>query len=256
MPIAIRSGPSVNRRQFLARSTATCAVAGLGSIARPYLSRAADRPLITSGIQSGDVSADSAVIWARADRPRGCRSSVRRSRISRPSSARLPPMRCPTLISPRKLLLGGLPAGTGHFLSRAVREHRERHCRRNATRSFPHRARSAQQHIVRLVGRYRGAGLGHRRQPRRHADVPHHARQPSGLLHPFRRPYLCGLPGGAGIETARWRRLAKHRHGREIGGRPSPRRSFAATTNTTGSTRIFAPSMPRCRCSRNGTITR
>ena len=68
MPIAIRSGPSVNRRQFLVRSTATCAVAGLGSIARPYLSHAADRPLITSGIQSGDVSADSAVIWARADR--------------------------------------------------------------------------------------------------------------------------------------------------------------------------------------------
>src|SRR5690348_8107108 len=68
MPIAIRGGPSLNRRQWLVRSAATCAVAGLG-IARPYLSRAADRPLITSGIQSGDVSADSAVVWARADRP-------------------------------------------------------------------------------------------------------------------------------------------------------------------------------------------
>ena len=68
MPIAIRAGQSLNRRQLLVRSAATCAVAGLGSVARPYLSRAADRPLITSGIQSGDVSAHSAVIWARADR--------------------------------------------------------------------------------------------------------------------------------------------------------------------------------------------
>src|SRR3954463_1990014 len=68
MPIAIRAGQGLNRRQWLVRSAATCAVAGLGSLARPHLSRAADRPLITSGIQSGDVSADSAVIWARADR--------------------------------------------------------------------------------------------------------------------------------------------------------------------------------------------
>jgi alkaline phosphatase D len=35
----------------------------------PAISRAADRPLITHGLQSGDVSANSAVIWARSDRP-------------------------------------------------------------------------------------------------------------------------------------------------------------------------------------------
>src|SRR5882724_9854531 len=74
MPIAIRAGQGLNkqglnRRQWLVRSAATCAVAGLGNLARPYLGRAADRPLIAGGIQSGDVSADSAVIWARADRP-------------------------------------------------------------------------------------------------------------------------------------------------------------------------------------------
>src|SRR5215203_3073308 len=69
MPIAIRAGQALNRRQWLVRSAATCAVAGLGSLARPYLSRAADRPLIPSGIQSGDVSTNAAVIWARADRP-------------------------------------------------------------------------------------------------------------------------------------------------------------------------------------------
>jgi alkaline phosphatase D len=69
MPIAIRARQVLTRRQLLVHSAATLAVAGFGSLARPYLSRAADRPLIASGIQSGDVSTDSAVIWARADRP-------------------------------------------------------------------------------------------------------------------------------------------------------------------------------------------
>src|SRR5215217_4862527 len=68
MPIAIRAGQTVSRRQWLVRSASTLAVAGLGSLAKPYLSRAADRPLIASGIQSGDVASGSAVIWARADR--------------------------------------------------------------------------------------------------------------------------------------------------------------------------------------------
>ena len=41
----------------------------LGGIRGPYISRASERPLITHGIQSGDVSLDSGVVWARADRP-------------------------------------------------------------------------------------------------------------------------------------------------------------------------------------------
>lgn len=35
----------------------------------PFISRANDRPTITHGVQSGDVSVDSGVVWARADRP-------------------------------------------------------------------------------------------------------------------------------------------------------------------------------------------
>jgi len=34
-----------------------------GGIAMPYLSRAADRPQITHGVQSGDVGADGGVVW-------------------------------------------------------------------------------------------------------------------------------------------------------------------------------------------------
>ncbi|WP_027524378.1 alkaline phosphatase [Bradyrhizobium sp. Ec3.3] len=65
----LRASRAWTRRQFLVRSTSSLALAGLGSRAKPYLSRAADRPLIAGGIQSGDVSEGSAVIWARADRP-------------------------------------------------------------------------------------------------------------------------------------------------------------------------------------------
>jgi alkaline phosphatase D len=62
-----RKNPS--RRCFLATAAATTALSALDGIARPYLSRAADRPLISHGIQSGDVSVDSGVVWARSDRP-------------------------------------------------------------------------------------------------------------------------------------------------------------------------------------------
>src|SRR3569623_2312057 len=63
---SLRASRAWTRRQFLVRSTSSLAVAAL---AKPSLSRAADRPQIAGGIQSGDVSDGSAVIWARADRP-------------------------------------------------------------------------------------------------------------------------------------------------------------------------------------------
>src|ERR1700731_2499174 len=69
MAVAIRGKQGLTRRHLLIRSASTAALAGLGSLAKPYLSRAADRPRITCGLQSGDVSTKSAMVWARADRP-------------------------------------------------------------------------------------------------------------------------------------------------------------------------------------------
>src|SRR4029077_18139224 len=67
--MAIRIGSSATRRRFMATSAAATALTTIGGIARPFVSRANDRPLITHGLQSGDVTVDSGVIWARADRP-------------------------------------------------------------------------------------------------------------------------------------------------------------------------------------------
>jgi alkaline phosphatase D len=69
MAIAIHAKRGLARRQLLVRSASTATLAALGGMAKPYLSRAADRPRISCGVQSGDVSTSSAIVWARADRP-------------------------------------------------------------------------------------------------------------------------------------------------------------------------------------------
>src|SRR5882724_9913636 len=117
MAIAIRGARQrlLTRRQFLTKSASTVAVAGLGSLAKPYLSRAADRPLAAGGIQSGDVTADSAVVWGRADRPARMQvecSTVEsfKTIISASSVEALPEHDFAA-----KILLQGLPAGQDIF---------------------------------------------------------------------------------------------------------------------------------------------
>src|SRR5262249_31614942 len=94
---------------------ATATAAAAGGIARPYLSRAADRPLVTHGVQSGDVSTDSAVVWARADRPARMLAEVATSdsfkTIHRAVFVDAPPETdfTPTVLS------DGLPAGQAIF---------------------------------------------------------------------------------------------------------------------------------------------
>jgi alkaline phosphatase D len=113
--IAIPAKRGLTRRQLFVRSASTFALAGLGSIAKPYLSRAADRPAIACGIQSGDVSAESAVIWARADRPARmqveCSTVESFASILRTGSVDALPDRDCTA----KLLLDGLPSGQDIF---------------------------------------------------------------------------------------------------------------------------------------------
>src|SRR6266478_2428809 len=59
----------LSRRRFIAGFVSTAALTWTGGISKPYLSRASDRPLITHGLQSGDIGVDSGVVWARTDRP-------------------------------------------------------------------------------------------------------------------------------------------------------------------------------------------
>src|SRR5712664_1591917 len=115
MAIAIRAKQSLTRRHLLVRSASTVALAGLGGLAGPYLSRAADRPQIANGLASGDVSAGSAVVWARADRPARmqveCSTVESFKTIIRSASSEALPERDFT----SKVLLEGLPPGQDIF---------------------------------------------------------------------------------------------------------------------------------------------
>jgi alkaline phosphatase D len=116
MPIKIRrhhpSGLSsgLSRRRFLATAAAAAT-----AVAMPHLSRAADRPMVTHGVQSGDVGADGGVVWARADR--ASQMLVEVSTTESFSNARaLPPIPAlPERDFTAKMLLENLPGGQDIF---------------------------------------------------------------------------------------------------------------------------------------------
>jgi alkaline phosphatase D len=98
----------INRRSLVAG-------AALLPLARPGLSRAADRPILAQGVQSGDVSADSAIVWTRSDRPA-------RTRVEVSTSDRFADILATTWVDllpesdfTGKVLLDGLPAGQDLF---------------------------------------------------------------------------------------------------------------------------------------------
>jgi alkaline phosphatase D len=96
------------RRSFLAASAATL-------IARPALSRAADRPAITHGLQSGDVTTDSAVVWARTDRPARLRVEIATTESFADALVQEPVDALPESDFTAKLPVEDLPAGADIF---------------------------------------------------------------------------------------------------------------------------------------------
>lgn len=71
--MTVRIGGTPDRRRVLATATASTAPTAIGGVA--------DRPLITHGMQYGDVGIDSAVMWARVDRPSRMRLAVATTKI-------------------------------------------------------------------------------------------------------------------------------------------------------------------------------
>lgn len=101
----------ISRRRFVS----TVSAAAFGSLAAPYLSRAADRPLMPQGVQSGDVSTDSAMVWSRADRPSQMLVEVSTTK-SFANLRALPPIAAlPESDFTAKMLLENLPAGQDIF---------------------------------------------------------------------------------------------------------------------------------------------
>ncbi len=163
MPGKARGKTLLTRRRFLARSAQGVALAGFGHIASPYLSFAASRPVLTHGLQSGDIADNGGIVWARADR-------ASRLVIEASTTENFNDICCTTFADAlpesdftAKVLLEDLPAGqeifyrvTPHDLaSPAARG--EAQTGRFRTAPIGHAIG-----LVRLVRRRGGAGLGHR----------------------------------------------------------------------------------------------
>src|SRR5271169_7102520 len=100
----------LSRRQFI--RTAASAV---GAVAMPHLSRAADRPIVTHGVQSGDVGTDGGVVWARADRPSQMMLEVATTESFSNARALPPVAALPESDFTAKMLLENLPGGQDIF---------------------------------------------------------------------------------------------------------------------------------------------
>src|SRR5690242_19328794 len=106
-----RHNHGISRRRFLSTAAAT----GVGLVAMPYLSRAADRPAVTHGVQSGDIGADGGVIWSRADRPSQMMVEVATTESFKDARA-LPPINAlPESDFTAKMLVDNLPGGQDIF---------------------------------------------------------------------------------------------------------------------------------------------
>jgi alkaline phosphatase D len=98
----------ISRRNLL-RAGLAGGVAGLAG-ASPAFSSAGSRPLLTHGVQSGDATKDSAIVWSRADRPARLWVQVSRRPDFRGSRVVRGPMVTPDSDFTGKLRLANLPA--------------------------------------------------------------------------------------------------------------------------------------------------
>jgi alkaline phosphatase D len=120
MSISMRLRASMTRRRFLAGAATAVATE---VVAKPYLSRAPDRPVITHGIQSGDVSADGGVVWARADQPARMLVEVSTTESFRTIRASQLVDVLPETDCTAKVLLEALPPGQDIFYRISFQSH-------------------------------------------------------------------------------------------------------------------------------------
>jgi alkaline phosphatase D len=105
----------VSRRRFLQTSTMAGTTLAAGGVFAPFVSRASDRPMVTHGVQSGDVGADSGMIWARADRPSQMLVEVATTESFKNATALPPISALPEADLCAKRLIENLPSGQTIF---------------------------------------------------------------------------------------------------------------------------------------------
>src|SRR6185369_9135231 len=123
MADSLPSRALLTRRRFVATAASSLSLTAVGGIAKPYLSRAADRPVITHGIQSGDVSTDSGVVWARSDRPSRLHDEVATTESFNVIRSAVCVDALPESDFTAKALIEGLPPGQDIFYRIQFQDH-------------------------------------------------------------------------------------------------------------------------------------
>ena len=215
MKIRIDSGAT--RRKFLATGAAATALTTIGGIARPFISRANDRPVITHGLQSGDVSVDSGVVWARADRPSRMLVEVATTDSFKDIRSTAFVDALPETDFTAKLLVENLPAAQDIFYRVRFQDLASPTIfgdpQTGRFRTAPSDRRS-----ISFVwsGDTAGQGWGIDEFARRHAHLCDHAKESSGFLHPQRRQHLRRRTDRGRAENAERRNLEEHCHRGQI----------------------------------------
>ena len=211
----------ISRRRLLTTAAAT----GIGALAMPYLSRAADRPQITHGVQSGDVGADGGVVWARADRPSQMMVEVATTESFSQCAGLAADRGAARKRLHRENAAGKSARRAGDFLSRPVPGPcASRHLKRAGDRPLPHRAGRPPRRQFRVGRRRRRTRLGHQSRRRRHGHLRHHAQAPAGFPAAFRRHHLCRRRHCRRSEARRRQGLEERHHPGEGKSRRDARR--------------------------------
>ena len=159
-------------------------------------------PLITHGVESGDVSVDAGVIWPRTDLWARTLAEVATTDSFKTIHGAVFVDALPESDFMANVLIDGLPAGQDIATASASTICRRRRSSRSRDRPFSHRAERPALDLVRVVGRYPLPGPGHRRGARRHADLRDHAAPPSVVFHRHRRHHRCRRPDPRRAENA------------------------------------------------------
>ncbi len=154
----VKIGRDITRRRLIQRTGASVIVGAAGNVFMPYISRAADRPMLTHGIQSGDVSPEGAMVWARADRPARIKVEFATTESFKDILGSVFADALPESDLTAKVGMADLPAGQEIFY-RVVRAW---HRQRAGHRALPQRSRRQARRQLLLVRRYVWPGLGHR----------------------------------------------------------------------------------------------
>src|SRR6476469_4475299 len=254
MAVTMRTS-ALTRRRFLAAGLSSTALAAVG-IAKPALSRAADRPLITHGIQSGDVSTDAGIVWARADRPSRMLVEVATTDSFRDCRAGVFVDALPETDFTAKALIEGLPAGQDMFYRIRFQDH-----------SFPtllsapqigrFRTAPSERRNVSFVwsGDTAGGGWGideARGGMRTYATML--KSRPDFFVHCGDHIYAdCPIPSERKLpDGGVWQNVVTEEKSRIA----QTLAEFRGNYKYSRSTGTCSHSMPRCRCWRNGMSTR